>query len=345
MAEKGPSGEDQPFGSSSASYLGLSTETIDISGPLFQEVTESGSFDLRGFRLTAVGRLLNAVPTPALLIDGNSFIVFANDASRKLVDDVSLLQTARFSSLFPRPGDVARFQRILQEVFTTRKVRMGEGLVEVGANRLWSRMNFRSVRIGLSRFVIVLIEDLTLEKKQLLLIETHKEGLRQASERFERQLKEQTAELKLANERLREEIEQRTRTQEALEKSRESFSSIVEETSDGIAVVDCQGTVLYANQPLPYSWARSRESLSEIVSPSRRYPVPSRRWAFVPLQRNRVLEKCGSAELIGRGTRRISLRFEILRNVNEQNRRSCARRSWSLWSSSQAAWPTISITS
>jgi signal transduction histidine kinase/CheY-like chemotaxis protein len=106
-----------------------------------------------------------------------------------------------------------------------------------------------------------MIEDLTVEKKQLLLIETHKEGLRQAKEKFERQLKEQTEELKLINERLLEEIEERTRTQQALEKSRESFSNIVEETSDGIAVIDCQGTILYANPTAALFFDRTPQSL------------------------------------------------------------------------------------
>lgn len=259
MAGKGPSKEDPPFRPTSASFLGQPTETIDLSGPIFEQVTESGSFDLTGFKLTVVGRLLNAIPTPALLIDKHSLIVFANDASRKLIEDIGRLQTSLFSSLFPRPGDVARFQRILQEVLATRKVRTGEGIVEVGANRLWGRLNFRSVRIGQSRFVIVLIEDLTLEKKQILLIETHKESLRQAKDRFERRLNERTSELRLTNERLREEVEERTRTQQALEKSREGFSSIVEETTDGIAVVDGHGTVLYANPTVSLFFGKGLE--------------------------------------------------------------------------------------
>jgi two-component system, cell cycle sensor histidine kinase and response regulator CckA len=261
MAEKDPSSEDQAFGSSLASHLGLSTETIDIDGPLFEQVTKSGSFDLRGFGLTSAGRILNAIPTPALLIDTHFSIIFANDSSQRIVKDISGIQAAPFCSLFPRPGDAAKFQRILQKVFSTRKLRMGEGVVEVGTSRLWGRMSFRSVRIGQVRFVLVLIEDLTLEKKQLLLIETHKERFRQEKAKFENQLKERTAELELINERLSEEIEERTRTQRALEKSRESFRSIVEETSDGIAVVDSQGTILYANPIAAFFFDRTPKSL------------------------------------------------------------------------------------
>ena len=63
----------------------------------------------------------------------------------------------------------------------------------------------------------MLIENLTLEKKQQLLTETHKETMRQARDKFEKLLQERTSQLKRINEQLRQEIEERTKAQRALE--------------------------------------------------------------------------------------------------------------------------------
>ncbi|AFM24491.1 hybrid sensor histidine kinase/response regulator [Desulfomonile tiedjei] len=247
--------------STNAAQLGLLTETIEINGQFPNQLTESGSFDLTGFRLTSLGKLLSALPMPALVVDGSFSIVFANESSEKLGDTTTKLVSAPFSSLFPRSRDAAAFQGILEKVFTIRKLQVSEGLVEIGTNRMWGRLNFRSLRLGKTRLILVLIEDLTLEKKQVLLIETSKEIMRQAKEKYERQFHEQTAELKLTNERLRQEIEERSKTQSALEKSRDSFNSIVERSSDGIAILDCEGTILYVNRAAALFLGKTPESL------------------------------------------------------------------------------------
>jgi two-component system, cell cycle sensor histidine kinase and response regulator CckA len=248
VAQKDSPDSEQPSRLiSSAHYLGLSTETIDLNSGIYEQLTESGSFDLRGFQLSSVGKLLNAVPTPVLLVDSRFSIIFANQSSRKLGGEGFKTQSTPFCTLFTRPADAAKFQGLLQKIFSTRKLQVGEGLVEVGTNRLWCRMSFRSLRIAQSRFVLVLIEDLTLEKKQQLLAETHKEFMRRAKDKFEKLLQERTSQLKQSNEQLRQEVEERTKAQRALEIGQESFSSIVEKALDGIAVLDYQGAILYCN--------------------------------------------------------------------------------------------------
>jgi signal transduction histidine kinase/ActR/RegA family two-component response regulator len=275
VAQKDSSNSEQPSHLiSSAHYLGLSTETIDINSALYQQLTESGSFDLRGFQLSSVGRLLNALPTPVLLIDSLFSIIFANESSRKLGEETCKIQSTPFCTLFARPADAAKFQGILEKLFSTRKLQVGEGLVEVGTNRLWCRMSFRSLRVAQARFVLLLIEDLTLEKKQQLLAETHKEAMRRARDKFEKQLQESTSELERMNERLRQEVEERTKAQQALEIGQESFSSIVEKTLDGIAVLDCQGAILYCNPTAARFLGSTPQSLiGECLSVS---PTPGR---------------------------------------------------------------------
>jgi hypothetical protein len=121
VAQKDLPDSEQPSGLiSSVHYLGLSTETIDLNGTIYNQLTESGSFDLRGFQLSSVGRLLNAVPTPALLIDSCFSIVFANECSRKLGGEIFRIQSTPFCTLFTRPADAAKFQILLQKIFSTR---------------------------------------------------------------------------------------------------------------------------------------------------------------------------------------------------------------------------------
>jgi two-component system, cell cycle sensor histidine kinase and response regulator CckA len=260
MATKSPP-EDPTFLSWAMPRSDLLTETIEIDGLNSNQLTESGSFDLRGFRLSSLGKLLKALPIPALLIDCNFAIIFANEASQKLGDVSETLQSLSFLSLFPRFKDAANFKSILEQVFSTRRLRVSEGMVEIGANRVWGRMNFRSVRLGHAQFVLTLIEDLTLEKKHLLLIESHKEIMQQAKKKYESQLHQQTTELKVMNTRLQEEIEERTNAQAALEKSRHGFNNIVEKMSDGIAVLDRQSAIQYANRVLARFLGKTPESL------------------------------------------------------------------------------------
>ena len=318
MAQKDSSNSEQPSHlMSSAHYLGLSTETIDINSAIYQQLTESGSFDLRGFQLSSVGRLLNAVPTPVLLIDSRFSIIFANESSRKLCGEICKIQSTPFCALFTRPADAAKFQGLLQKIFSTRKLQVGEGLVEVGTNRLWCRMSFRSLRIAQSRFVLVLIEDLTLEKKQQLLTETHKETMRRAKDKFEKQLQERTSELKRINERLQQEIEERTKAQRALEIGQESFSSIVEKTLDGIAVLDCQGVILYCNPTGARFLGRAAQSLiGERLSVS---PIPGR---IVEMAIFRQRGDVGTAEMrVGRTQWKGKAAYlAILSDVTERKR-------------------------
>ncbi len=318
MAQKDSYDSEQPLHLiSSAHYLGLSTETIDINSAIYEQLTESGSFDLRRFQLSSVGRLLNAVPTPVLLIDSQFSIIFANECSRKVCGDICKIQSTPFCALFTRPADAAKFQGLLQKLFSTRKLQVGEGLVEVGTNRLWCRMSFRSLRIAQSRFVLLLIEDLTLEKKQQLLTEAHKETMRQAKDKFEKQLQERTRELKRINERLRQEVEERTKAQRALEIGQESFSSIVEKTLDGIAVLDCQGVILYCNSTAARFLGSPPQSLvGEHLSVS---PIPGR-ITEMPIFRQRG--DVGTAEMrVGRTQWKGKAAYlAILSDVTERKR-------------------------
>jgi len=56
------------------------TETIDLESLPVEALTPSGSFDLRAFETTSLGKLLQAPPTPAFFVDRRLNIIFANHA-------------------------------------------------------------------------------------------------------------------------------------------------------------------------------------------------------------------------------------------------------------------------
>jgi signal transduction histidine kinase/CheY-like chemotaxis protein len=79
---------------------------------------------------------------------------------------------------------------------------------------MWGRMHFRSLRFGQARLILVLIEDLTAEKKQISLTQQHGEMLRNARDQLEKAVEQRTAELAATNRRLRDEISERQRAEE-----------------------------------------------------------------------------------------------------------------------------------
>ena len=66
----------------------LLTQTISLSDLFSKDITSSGSFDIRGgIWATTFGKVMQALPIPALLIDQHRHIVVANQAWGKLTTE------------------------------------------------------------------------------------------------------------------------------------------------------------------------------------------------------------------------------------------------------------------
>ena len=115
--------------------------------------------------------------------------------------------------------------------------------------------------MGGDRALIILVEDLTAEKKQLILTQKHKEALLKAHEELESRVEERTSALKSMNEDLLREIGFRKEAEHSLEVSRASFTSIVEKTGEGILVISPESVVLYANPAASSLLGKPREKL------------------------------------------------------------------------------------
>jgi diguanylate cyclase (GGDEF)-like protein/PAS domain S-box-containing protein len=155
-----------------SSLSSLATETIDLSGLMPSVPAEVDDFEGIGIRDSSFGRFLGVLPVPALVIGGSTRIVFCNDAFARISADYRSLEGDYFASLF-RPGDEAKRSRnLVQEIFNERKPRITEQKLLIHGKPIWTRIYFRSIRLGDERVLLGLLEDLTLEKRQVQLIET-----------------------------------------------------------------------------------------------------------------------------------------------------------------------------
>ncbi|GEM_PF-1952199 len=191
--------------------------TIDL-GELYEySVTESGTFDFRGMSTTSLGQLLQSLPIPALLVDESQNIAYANRSWNKIIPDYKHLQGKPFASLFPHAETAARARELLKKAFSTSRQQATEALLKVGGSKVWSRINFRTIRMGQHKLILLLIEDLTLVKKQLMLNMRHRSKLLRA------------------NDHLTHEIAQRRLAEDRLKKSFERLESVLDQTGIALA--------------------------------------------------------------------------------------------------------------
>src|SRR5208283_5905820 len=94
--------------------------------------------------------------------------------------------------------------------------------IEIGKGRIWGRITLRSIRIIENRLVLVLVEDLTPQKRQLVL--KHK-----------------------LNEELKQEIAQREQAESRLAESEKKYREVVETACDFIYQTDLRGFFTLVN--------------------------------------------------------------------------------------------------
>jgi len=151
-----------------------STETIDLDALFTKDVTDSGSFDIRGeIWKTTFGKVLQALPITALLVDQYLSIIGTNEACRRFSSDYEDILGSPFSSLFPEKSAAQKAQSVIQAVFDDRKPRGFSALLHICSTRIWGRFTLRSIRIMNERFVLGLLEDLTRETEHLILNQKH----------------------------------------------------------------------------------------------------------------------------------------------------------------------------
>ncbi|MCA1959443.1 MAG: PAS domain S-box protein [Desulfomonile sp.] len=201
----------------------VGTETIELDNLLTKDLTKSGSFDIRGdIWATTFGKVMQALPIPAMLLDRSHKIVAANQACRKLATETNQLVDRLFHDLMADGITAKSVRNLVAEVFNIRKPKVAEGLLSFGDHRIWGRLTFRSIRIMENRMILVLIEDLSLEKKQLLVNQKH-------------------------NEELKREIAQRTHIENELRESEAKYRELFENANDIVFTHDLKGNFRSVN--------------------------------------------------------------------------------------------------
>ncbi|MFC1833936.1 PAS domain S-box protein [Thermodesulfobacteriota bacterium] len=217
------------------------TETIDIHNLFSKDMTRSGSFDVRGgIWASAFGKLIQALPIPSLLVDTRYSIVAANQACGRISPDSENVQGSPYVHLFPDLASGQKGLAIAKQVFSTREPQSQEMILQIGNNRIWGRLSFRSIRIVDQRFLLVMVEDLTLQRKQL----QQKELLRKE---LEKRVKQRTFELVMINEQMKKEIRERKQLQESLYVEKLRLQMLSENAPFGMAMIGEDGKLLYIN--------------------------------------------------------------------------------------------------
>ncbi len=154
--------------------LASETESIDLTEVLTKDLTSSGSFFIEDFQETFFGRLLEALPIAGLLIDKSFTIRFANQSWGRFSGDFQRLEGDPFSALFMNQNSARNIYSLLRQVFDDRKPRVSVEKLLIGSSQIWARIYLRSLRLSGERLVLCLAEDLTYEKRQLLLMDAIK---------------------------------------------------------------------------------------------------------------------------------------------------------------------------
>ena len=248
-----------------------STETIDLNTLFSTDPSLSGSFDLSTVGSTSFGRLLDALPMPAILVDQWHLIGFANLSCSRLGPDSRKLRGIRFLDLVPRPTDrerarvlTGKTETLLEQVFQTRKPRVAEAILEVQGNRIWVRLHLRAVRIGGDRNLLILIEDLTQDKKQLELNRRQEKEYRKLHDDLEKRLQASNSELQTTAESLRREMAARRKGERDLRAEKQKFKILIEQVPVATALVAPTGTFVRASRHFTRMFGHCAEDLPNL---------------------------------------------------------------------------------
>lgn len=205
------------------SYNGLSTQTIDLNALFTKDITDSGSFDIRGdIWRTTFGRVLQALPIAAFLVAQDFSITVANEACKGISPDYERILSSSFHNLFPTDTGKSRAESAIEAIFADRRPRVIFGALDICGKRVWARATLRSIRIMTERYVLVLIENLTRETEQLVLNEKQRKVLQK-------------------------EVSERKLSEEALKASEARFRQIYDKAPMMMLALSRDGTIRSAN--------------------------------------------------------------------------------------------------
>jgi PAS domain-containing protein len=221
--------------------------TMELRGWSPSDVSATGSFEVGLMAVPAFGKLLDAIPIPALVLDIDRSIVFANRACGAISENYKVLHGIPFPSLVPRPRNAQKAETLLQDIFATRRSVVAEGILEIDARKIWGRLYFQSIRMGSERYLLILIEDLTAEKTQLVLKDKHDQKQKIQKSQLARIVQDRTSRLSETSEKLCEEVFKHEQTEAALRLEEDRYNQLVENIPLASAVIAKSGMLSRMN--------------------------------------------------------------------------------------------------
>ncbi|MBI5250230.1 MAG: diguanylate cyclase [Desulfomonile tiedjei] len=219
----------------------IASQTIDLRALSLENLNEQESPELREYDKTPLGKLLNSLPMPAMLLATTGIILFANEGCSRISSDKDKLKGETFSRLFSGSNRSEKALDLFQRVLSERQSQVGHTHLGLDTHKIFGRIHFRSVRAWNERLILFVIEDLTAEKKQILLAQKHHELARQARDELELRVQQRTAELMETNKKLRREIAHRKRVEIQLRSSENKYRAIFETAPVAIIEEDLSG--------------------------------------------------------------------------------------------------------
>lgn len=282
------SADNEPFCVMEADDVTLGT--INLDSLFSQDLSSTGTFDLRGVRATTLGKLLQAIPIPAMLVNHLGNIAFLNRSCKKVSNEYLSILGKPFVSLFPHQTPGRRAQELMNRALSAGKQVVSQALLRVANSTLWGRINLRAVRIGEHKAILVLLEDLTLEKRQLLLDKRHRE------------------ELLKTNELLRREIAQRRLVEERLQSSLRKQERVLQQT--GVALASA------AEKRDPYIAGHQKRvaKLSAAIGAQMGLPEDRLRGVWVAGTLHDIGKLCVPAEILSKPGGLTDLEFTMIKS-------------------------------
>lgn len=195
------------------------TQSIDLKG-LMAELDTLGETLSPDLEETPFGKLMEAVPIPVLLLDEGRRITFLNEAVGKISVKYRELKGKECASIFPDGKVGQQVESLVKTVCFNRQIQIIEAIIKIGDSKIWGRVHLQPLRWGSDTSVLMLIEDLTLEKSQLVLQKKMRKEL-------EKRVEDRTADLARINERLQQEVGERKRAEAELITHRNDLEQLV----------------------------------------------------------------------------------------------------------------------
>jgi PAS domain S-box-containing protein len=198
------------------------TQSIDLKGLMAELDTMGHDVQTDDLETTPFGKLMEAVPIPILLLDEERRVTFLNQALGKISSKYDSLKGKECISLFPDHKVARHIDSLIKTVYFDRQIQVLESVIQIVDARIWGRVHLQPLRWGSNTSVLVLIENLTLEKTQLA-------RQKKMGRELEKRVEERTRDLAATNEKLQQEISERKRAESELIKHRHGLEQLVVE--------------------------------------------------------------------------------------------------------------------